>query len=256
MVYGGQRHERSVITACCVLACICVCASPVAAAFDTRLFDSTRINLDLAVSSDYVVYGVTRSQGKPIAQAQLGWTGDSGWTAGTWLSSIDLNPGHGPRLELDPYLGKRWVLGRDWSVRSDLTRYIFRPSLERVAYDYTELRAAASFRDVLEFAVGFSPDYSGYSRAGLAHGRTMLIYEAAAHFPATRWLSLNAGAGRRDLQDAYGASYWYWSGGAETTLNRMSVALTYIGTSHTALDLFGTEYAGDRVVATVALRLK
>jgi hypothetical protein len=84
----------------------------------------------------------------------------------------------------------------------------------------------------------------------------MLTYEASAHFPATRWLSLNAGAGRRDLRDAFGASYWYWSAGTETSFERFSFALSYIGTSHAALDLYGSEYAGDRLVATVALRLR
>ena len=218
--------------------------------------DLSHFNFDLAVSSDYVVHGVTRSQGKSIVQAQIGWTGDSGWTVGTWLSTMDLNPGPGPNHEIDPYIGKRWMLGRDWSVRADLTRYMFRPALQEVAYDYTELRSAFSYRDVFELAIGWSPDYSGYSWQGPAYDRAMLTYEAAAHFPATRWLTLNAGIGRRDLQDAFGASYWYWSAGTETSFRRLSFALAYIGTSQTALDLYGANYAGDRMVATVALRLR
>jgi uncharacterized protein (TIGR02001 family) len=255
-----QRHEDAAITVSFAFVFVLVFACGPLPARATgpgaRSFDFSHLNLDLAVSSDYVVHGVTRSQGNPIVQAQLGWTGDSGWSAGAWLSTIDLNPGRGPTREIDPYVGKRWMLGRDWSLRSDLTRYLFRPRLQGVAYDYTELRGALSFRDVLEIAIGFAPDYSGYSWRGPARDRTMLTYEASAHFPATRWLSLNAGAGRRDLQDAFGVSYWYWSAGTETSFDRVSFALSYIGTSHAAVDLYGSEYAGDRMVATVAVRLR
>jgi uncharacterized protein (TIGR02001 family) len=239
----------------CALACLAHVAPAVALPFDLSRFDFSGFNVDLAVSSDDVVHGVTRSQGRPIVQAQIGWAGDSGWSAGTWLSTINLHPGPGPRAEIDPYLGKRWTLGRDWSLRTDATHYMFRPRSE-VPYDYTELRSALSFRDVVEVAVGWSPDYSGYSWARIGHNRTMLTYEASGHFPANRWLSLNAGLGRRDLQDAFGASYWYWSAGAETAINRLSFAVSYIGTSHVATELYGSEYAGDRMVATVALHLR
>ena len=253
----GKRRRRgcaAILVSCAFVAACATVVPSQAAPLDS--FDFSHVNFDLAVSSDYVVHGVTRSQGDPIVQAQLGWTGDSGWSAGTWLSTMDLNPGPGPNHEIDPYLGKRWMLGRDWALRADLTRYIFRPGLEEVAYDYTELRSALSFRDALEVAVGWSPDYSGFSWHGVAHERAMLTYEAAAHFPASRWLTLNAGLGRRDLQDVYGASYWYWSAGTETSFQRWSLALAYIGTSHEALDLYGSRYAGNRLVATLALRLR
>jgi hypothetical protein len=124
-----------------------------------------------------------------------------------------------------------------------------------VRYDYTELRGALSYRDVLDLAVSWSPDYSGYSWQGTASGRTMLTYEASAHFPATRWLGLNVGVGHRDLQEVFGASYWYWSGGTEATFRRFSFALTYIGTGEAARELYTSDYAGNRVVATLGLRL-
>ena len=84
----------------------------------------------------------------------------------------------------------------------------------------------------------------------------MLTYEASGHIPASRWLAFNAGIGRRDLQEAFGTSYWYWSAGVEAAAHRWSLGLSYIGTSHEADDLFRAEYAGDRVVATIALKVK
>jgi uncharacterized protein (TIGR02001 family) len=226
-------------------------------AFAGPSFDSSRFNIDLAASSDYVVHGITRSQGRPIVQAQLGWTGESGLMVGTWLATIDLNPGPGPRSEIDPFIAKRWLVSRDWSLRTDATRYMFRPSFQWASYDYTELRAALSYRDLVDVAMSWSPDYTTYSPTlGFAANRTMLTYEASAHFPATRWLGLNAGIGRRDLQDVFGHSYWYWSAGTEATFQRLSFALTYIGSSYQARELYSAEYAGNRVVATLGFRVR
>jgi len=252
MRHAGQRRHAS-SSALLVLALCLAAGVPAHAA---RGLDLSGFNLDVAFSSDYVVHGVTRSQGDPSVQGHVGWVGESGLMAGTWLATVNLNPGPGPTLEIDPYLAKRWLLGEDWALRTDATRYLFRKRLADVPYDYTELRSALSFRDIFDVAVAWAPDYSGFSYRGFARQRTMLTYEAGAHFPATRWLALNVGVGRRDMQEAYDASYWYWSGGAETTLDRWSFALTYIGTDNTARQLYGGEYAGHRVVATLALRLR
>lgn len=253
MDQGVQRSFRGPFLTACALLFAAVgarAAAPPAVGFDTAHF-----NIDLSVSSDYVVHGITRSQGKPVAQAQLGWTGESGFMVGAWLSTLDLNPGPGPEYEIDPYLARRWTLSPDWSLRTDITRYMFRPNGAAVRYDYTELRAAMAFRDVLDFAVSWAPDYSGLSWEGPARNRTMVTYEASAHVPATRWVGLNAGIGRRDLEDAFGSAYWYWSAGTEANFDRVSVAVTWIGTSYDAAELYGHEYAGNRVVATVGVRL-
>lgn len=253
MRHGKQRRSGGVaiLTGC---AFILAWSAPLTRAAGVDVL--APFTFDVALSSDYVVHGVSRSQGEPTVQAQLGWIADSGWLAGAWLSTVNLNPGHGPTLELDPYFGRRWAFGRDWTARTDITRYVFRPAISAVKYDYTELRGALSFRDVLDVAVAWSPDYSGYSSNRIADGQTMLTYEVSTHVPATRWLSFNAGIGRRDVRDAFRASYWYWSVGAETAFERVSLALSYIGASEEASELFGPEYAGDRLVATVALRLR
>lgn len=252
MDVGGRRvRERKFVWMSFALALLACPFGVPAAGFDTPHFD-----IDLAVSSDYVVHGVTRSQGKPVMQGQLGWTGESGLMVGTWLSTLDLSPGSSPTREIDPYIAKRWLVSSDWALRTDVTRYMFRPRSGYVRYDYTELRGALAFRDVLDLAVAWAPDYSGYSWAGGANGRSMLTYEAAGHFPVTRWLGLNAGIGRRDLEDVFGTSYWYWSAGTEVTFQRFSLAVTWIGSSYPARELYTSDYAGDRVVATLGVRLR
>jgi uncharacterized protein (TIGR02001 family) len=253
MDHGVQRGAKGPFL---IASCALLFVAGRAVAFPTVGFDTARFNVDLSVSSDYVVHGVTRSQGEPVVQAQLGWTGESGLMAGAWLSTLNLTPGRGPNRELDPYIAKRWALSPDWSLRTDVTRYMFRPRFGYRQYDYTELRGALAFRDVVDLAVSYAPDYSGYSWRGYARGTTMVTYEASAHLPATRWFGFNAGIGRRDLQEAFGTSYWYWSAGTEANFDRLSLAVTWIGTSSAATALYGSEYAGNRVVATVGVRLR
>jgi uncharacterized protein (TIGR02001 family) len=219
-----------------------------------QVLDGARLSFDVALTSDHVVQGVTRSEGEPALQGHVGVGGEAGWVVGVWASRADSGAGSNGRYEIDPYIGKRWLLGQDWSVSADVTRYLYRPASSR-SYDYTELRSAVTYGDMLEFAIAWAPDYSGYSWLGRAHDRTMLSYEAAARLPATRWLTLTAGAGRRDLQDVYGKSYWYWSAGSQISVHRISLALTYIGSSRGALDLYGADDAGDRLVATIVLRV-
>jgi uncharacterized protein (TIGR02001 family) len=231
--------------------------------------DVGRLDAAVAVSSDYVLYGRTRSQGDPVVQAQLGWAHDSGWSAGTWFSTVDYNDGPGISRELDFYLARRWSLGRDFAVHTELTQYTFNEPRTAPSQDYTELRAAVTYRQMLELSASVSPNYSFYYRdphngtydwdapleTGQTPQRTVLTYGAAVHLPATRHLSLHLGAGRFDMQRLAGRTYTYWSAGGELALGRFNLALDYIGTDSVARQVFGHDRTRDRFVATVAVRL-
>ena len=236
--------------------------------------DVGQLDAAVAVSSDYVLYGRTRSQGDPVVQAQLGWAHDSGWSAGTWFSTVDYNDGPGVSRELDFYLARRWSVGRDFAVHTELTQYTFNEPRTAPSQDYTELRAAVTYKQMFELSASVSPNYSFYYRgpytppgyepgdipadgpyAGMTPQRTVLTYGAAAHLPATRHLSLHIGAGRFDMQRLAGRTYTYWSAGGELALGRFNLALDYIGTDSVAREIFGRERTRDRLVATVAVRL-
>jgi uncharacterized protein (TIGR02001 family) len=208
----------------------------------------------VAVSSDYVLHGLTRSQGKPVAQAQLGWANEAGWNVGTWFSTVDFNAGPSVSRELDFYLGKRWSLGKDVALLTELTQYTFDvPRGQSSSYDYAELRVGLSFREWIELSAGVSPNYTAYAYGTLRQD-TAIHYGATARYPATRWLSFNVGVGRFDLERLFGHTYTYWSAGGGLTFGAMDLSLGYIGSDETASELFGRD-AGDRFVATLALRL-
>ncbi len=247
MSHGGRRRSaRAALAATCLVVLACHVA-PVLAG---------KVEAGVALSSDYVVRGLTRSLGEPAVQAQLGWTGDRGWTTGVWASTVNLNPGPGPTRELDLYAGRRWSVGKDWAFHSELTGYTFGPKTSERAYNYAELRGAMSFRDCVEIAMAWSPDYTASSLWGYTHEQAALTYEASARFPANRWLTFNGGAGHLSMQGFQAASYWYWSAGAELGLDRVSLAMNYIGTSRAALEYYGSPLAGSRVAATLTVRIR
>ena len=49
----------------------------------------------VAVTTDYVLRGVSQTRGAPALQADLHYTTANGWYAGAWASTVDLNPGAG-----------------------------------------------------------------------------------------------------------------------------------------------------------------
>jgi uncharacterized protein (TIGR02001 family) len=223
-----------------------------------------QLDAGIAFSSDYVLYGLTRSQGKPVVQAQLGWANEHGWSAGTWFSTVDFNDGPGISRELDFYLAKRWSLGQDFALATELTQYTFNEPRSFPSHDYSELRVALSFREMLELSASVSPDYlmyvQPYSHGGITYGgltprQTVFTYSATARLPATRYLSFNLGAGRFDLGNLLGATYTYWSAGGELAFGRLNLAVHYIGTDGVARQFFGSEQTDDRLVATLALRI-
>jgi uncharacterized protein (TIGR02001 family) len=186
-------------------------------------------------------------------QAQLGWANDDGWSLGTWFSTVDYNDGPGISRELDFYLGKRWSLGRDFALLTELTQYTFNEPPSHPSHDYGEVRVALSFRELLEVSASVSPDYYAYSYWGIAE-QTAYTYGATAQLPVTHWLSFNAGIGRLDLSRLFGRTYTYWNAGGELRFGRLNLALSYIGSDDTASELFG-DRAQDGIVATLALRI-
>jgi uncharacterized protein (TIGR02001 family) len=227
--------------------------------FCVALLPSPTIAADLAaavsVSSDYVEHGLSRSQGTAAVRAHASWSLANGVVIGAAAGTLDLNPGRGPAHELAFYLGKHWQLANNWSLRTDYARYEFGPTGARGSYDYTEVSAALAYRSMATLSVGYSPDYSLGSRRGFARERSALNYALSVRYPVWDRISLTAGTGHYDVSDLFGTGFWYWSAGAQLERGRYSFAVSFIETDNTALRLFSDRSAGQRVAATLAVRL-
>lgn len=208
-------------------------------------------DVSLAIVSDYVAHGLTRSLGDAAVQAAVGVFSDTGWSAGAFASTANLNPGPGVNREYTLAVGYRRTLRPDLAVEAELSRYIYPGDLEIISYDYTQLRAAVALRDAVELALSVVPDASAYTSAGLARHRLLWRAELSGNQPLGRHFLLTGGVGYTDLGDIAGTGYWYGSCGLQWRVRHLRASLTLIDTDHTARRLFGGTIAGRRVVGAV-----
>ena len=214
-----------------------------------------QVQAHLSVSSDYVVRGVSRSQGDPTLQAQLGADLGSGWALGLSAATMNLNPGRGPNRELGVYLSRATSLDRDWTLGGTVVTYRYAAQIPGLDYDYSEARVELSWRERLQLGIAVSPDYSIGTRLGVARDSTSLDYTLTLLLPLSEPVALSAGVGRFDLSDGLGLRFWYWSAGAVYTGRRFSLALTFTGAEPVTRAMFNDVSTGDRLIATASWRL-
>jgi uncharacterized protein (TIGR02001 family) len=123
------------------------------------------------LTTDYVWRGVTQSDGDPAIQLGGDVSFSSGFYAGIWGSTIDIDNGDG-RLrdtEVNYYLGYRFDAGRRWTLGVSAIAYTYPGQKGAIDYDYEELILSANFDDRLWFEYAWSCRRSpgGRRRRGL-----------------------------------------------------------------------------------------
>lgn len=241
-----RRQSRGVMRAALAVLLAPVLAAPAAA----QVFEA-----HVAAASDYVVHGVSRSQGDPTLQADVGWRFPR-WSFGASAATMNLNPGPGPVREFGAYLGRSLLQSRDWSLSGSLAAWRYGGRIPGFDYDYDEARLQLAWRGRLRLDLAWSPNYSVGTRLGVAREADSFEAALALVQPVSRALSLSAGAGRFAIGGTLDRAFWYWSAGATLTGERLSAALTWTGSEPVTRDMFSSRSADDRVVATVSLRLR
>jgi uncharacterized protein (TIGR02001 family) len=206
----------------------------------------------LDATTDYVFRGLSQTRGNPAAQVDLHYETPTGWFAGAWGSTVDLNRGHGATTEFNAYAGRAWPIGGPWNAKVTAVQYIYPNDTAYLRYDYFELVASLSYEDRLAFTVSWSPNTSRYSSYGISRDRQTMTYEMVGQWPVGGPLSATGSVGYYDLSRLFGTGYAYGSAGLACTFRRLRFDLAYIATTREATDLFGPEVAGDRWSLTAA----
>lgn len=210
-----------------------------------------QVHAAIGAVSDYVVHGVSRSLGDPAVQAELAFAGRRGMAVGLWASSANLNPGPGSTQEYGLFLAQRFQAGMDFSVDLSAFRYEYPRDATGLAYAYTQLRAALSYRETLELAVAHSPDWSVFTRYGAARNRAATWIELSASWPLSARASITGGVGYADLRRHADTGYGYYSAGLEWRYRRFVFGLGFVGAGSRGKAIFGPTRAGDRLVGSV-----
>ena len=210
----------------------------------------------VAATSDYVLRGISQTDGHPAAQGSVVYQAASGAYVGAWGSSIDNTDWYYPagdaQFEVDLFAGYGRRLSDNWSADVRATRYFYAGGSEFVEYDYTELEAAVLYRDAVRVSVAWTPDTTLVTRPGLIEGSQAVACEFAVHRPILSWLSLVAGIGFRDIELASTGGYVYWNAGLSAQRGALSVDLGRYGTDGEGRELFGSDSAGARTALSVA----
>lgn len=163
----------------------------------------------LAVTSDYVLRGVSQSDGEAVLQGDVHWNFPIGWSAGVWASKVHIAPRRA-LTEFATYLQWQRTISADFDLSAAATHYSYPHDPRPVGYDYDELSLSLAWRDQIYVAATWTPRLNLYSPVdGLASNRRVFSVEASWHRALARRLDLTAGLGIYAPQGLDDASYSY-----------------------------------------------
>jgi len=211
----------------------------------------------LAVTSDYILRGVSQTNGDPAVQASVTYWHPTGWYGGTWASNVDTAKRYyspaGSQTEVNLYLGMGRRLDASWVVDAKAVYYLYLDDPAQASYDYTEFAITLAWRERIYGSFSISPDSTLFSRLGGARDQVVMASELSLQQPLSPWITWRLGAGYQDVADAAHSGYAY--GGTSLALQFEHVALEvgYYRTDDDGVALFGSHLAGDHTVLTAIL---
>ena len=243
---------------------LCVCALP--------SFAGDGVGGSVDVVSDYAFRGISLSNGRPAAQADLHYVSTRGYLVGVWGSTVELNWWEGRTAEFDAYLGYSWPLNMNWSTKLTFVHYAYPFNARNGDYDYDEIVGSLGFRNNFSLTATWSYDASHYIATGDTQDYKAWSAEATGMIPLPRAFAANLGIGYYDLPGVSDAGYAYWNAGLGYDWRAWHFDVSYIGTNAHIDQLpyvhnpavpgmnsvarlkFYNANAGDRLAATILWR--
>ncbi|GAB3379914.1 TorF family putative porin [Massilia agri] len=184
-----------------------MCAAQAGDATTSTAAPSLTASATVTLASQYVSRGMRQTWGRPALQAGVDVVHASGWSAGTWMSTVSDRFIEGGRVEWDLYGGYAGTLGPlGYSLTAVHYRYPgARISSTGTTFDYTELAPGLSYKSL------YAKYYRTVSRDffGIVNARgTGYLDIGANHDLGGGWtLNLHLGDGR---VAGAGNEVWDW----------------------------------------------
>jgi uncharacterized protein (TIGR02001 family) len=198
-----------------------------------------------ALTSDYVWRGTTQTQGDAAVQAGFKLAGDSGFYGSVWGSNVEFAPDTHASSELDFTVGWGGALSDKVALDVNLLRYQY-PSTT-VDLNWTELNGTLTYDSNYWLSVGYSTEALGGEEDGL-------YTQVGARFPINDVFRLEGAVGYYYL-DGYSAaadSYLHGQLSAVWAVKApLELRVTAHATDSNAEDIFGDEFAGNRIEAAL-----
>jgi uncharacterized protein (TIGR02001 family) len=208
----------------------------------------------VALTSDYFVRGITRSDDQAALQLDLHYADNSGILAGAFASNTQIDAGHSRDIELNGYLGFVWTGNGDWHGRVLGGYYAYPWNEVGSSYNYGELDLDLGYQEWLDVGMSYSPDAPRYLSSRGLIGVSGGSLELNVQHRVIGRLSAASGVGYYSMGGPGGTGYVYWSVGASYDLAPLTLAVSYVDTGAGAKKLFYDNAATGRLSATVIWR--
>jgi uncharacterized protein (TIGR02001 family) len=210
----------------------------------------------LALTSDYFVRGITRTNDLEALQLDLHYIDSTGFLAGVFASNTQIDPYERRDAELNGYVGFIWSGTGDWNGRVLGGYYVYPWNPDGSSYNYGEVDLDIGYQGWMDVALSYSPDAPRYGRRGLV-GVSGESVELNVQHAVLGKLSATAGIGYYNMSGSPGApaaGYVYWSAGVAYDLAPLALAVSYVDTTAGAKTLFYDNAATGRWTGTVIWR--
>jgi uncharacterized protein (TIGR02001 family) len=208
----------------------------------------------LALTSDYLVRGISRSNDHAALQMDLHFATDSGLVTGLFVSNTRIDPDQPRDVELDGFVGFVWSAATDWRGVVRATYYSYPWNRAGSTYNYGEFEVNVVYRDSLELTVTYSPDAPRYLPYRGFVGVSLSAVELNLQHPIYKNLSGIAGVGYSYIVGPTGGGYEYGSAGVVYDFHQVAVTVSYVDTSNSAKSLFYIEKPASHWDASILYR--
>lgn len=201
---------------------------------------------NLAVTSDYRLYGVSQTLKDPALQLVADYDFGTGLVVGTFLSNVDFVEDSEPgdldaSYEFTYYASFGFEPVKGHEIAVTVIRYTYPGT--NVDLDYNEL--------IVDYSTDLGTLTVGYSNNAFAVDETGVRYEYANGFDINDKFNVDFMLGHYDLDDVFGDSYTYYNLGLNYPVSYFNLNLSYNGTTSSGSDIFGPA-ADDKFAATIS----
>lgn len=205
--------------------------------------DAATLSGNATLTSDYVWRGTTQTQGDAAVQAGFKLAGDSGFYGSIWGSNVEFAPETHASSELDFTVGWAGNLTDDLALDVNLLRYQYPATT--VDLNWTELNGTLTYKSNYWLSMGYSTEALGSDEAGL-------YTQVGAKLPINDRFRIDTVAGYYYLDEIYDESYLHGQLSAVWAVKApVELRLTAHATDSNAEDIFGEDFAGDRIEAAI-----
>jgi uncharacterized protein (TIGR02001 family) len=241
---SDRTHSRRLLaTSCIVVLCLPRC-----------LTAAESFGGSLAVTSDYLVRGISRSDHDAALQGDVHLSTDGGFVGGVFASNAQFDSSDHRSAEFSGFVGFSWQIADTWRAKLLASYYGYAWNDSGSRSNYAEFGAEAAYDEWLEVAVVYSPHAPRYVAYYGLTGVGSESAEVTVRSPWRRRVAAVAGVGYSSYRGSNGGGYAYWSAGGVVDLAPVSVSLNYVSTGTEAANLFFNAAAHNRWTATVLWR--